>query len=579
MKTDQFDEALRRKFENFQPPYREEDIDRIHGYVKQHIPLSFWQRFGNVFTYSIGTLVIVSLITTATYQYYENKNLLHKVEELNQKVEQQSDETAKPAYPKTVKAANSGMIPASDGKTAINQANSSALPKQTPTLENNVQQNSVSKPQNAEIQTVDTKKGVAANLKTKAITNTITPEKQPVVEKVEASTVSPITKTELTDQKLSKKESVKSEEKVGIKNAESVAKIQRNSTPSAEPAKTNNQPNGNSGNTLSEQIFKKNLNTAIKETEGSERTRRLTKNKSKVSIEPADVSSDKALKVRSNTPLTANVSYEGQGVAGRSTIEMTEQVYTKSLVVSALKSKGISSEASSMANDLANRELKATAVRQEPFPQQSQSTKIKLPRVSWGTKYAIGLGADVGKGQVGKSLLGEVMISRRLGLNTGLSIANLSPEKFGNEEQFKIKTQKDIRDWHSVSVPPNYRIENIQAKRVLLRVPLYLTYHLPLRNNFGMVFSSGTDFDIRLNEQTTYTHEEPSHVEKKGEFKDVLPIKSFNNWMFSVGIEKSWKQFSVQISPYFAPQLSEVSCRKDVSKVGLLLRGYYRFGK
>ncbi len=54
MKTDKFDEEFRRKVENFHPPFNNVEIDRIQSYVGQHIPLSFWQRFGHVFTYSVG---------------------------------------------------------------------------------------------------------------------------------------------------------------------------------------------------------------------------------------------------------------------------------------------------------------------------------------------------------------------------------------------------------------------------------------------------------------------------------------------------------------------------------------------
>lgn len=88
MKTDKFDEEFRRKVENFHPPFNDNEIDRIQGYVGQHIPLSFWQRFGHVFSYSVGAFIIVSLLTTSIYKTYENKSLLKQISILNTQLEQ-----------------------------------------------------------------------------------------------------------------------------------------------------------------------------------------------------------------------------------------------------------------------------------------------------------------------------------------------------------------------------------------------------------------------------------------------------------------------------------------------------------
>ncbi len=103
MKTDKFDEEFRRKVENFHPPFNDEEIDRIQTYVGQHIPLSFWQRFGHVFTYSVGALIIVTLLTTTVYKTYENKSLLKQISVLNNQLEQvKADSIATAIAPKEI---------------------------------------------------------------------------------------------------------------------------------------------------------------------------------------------------------------------------------------------------------------------------------------------------------------------------------------------------------------------------------------------------------------------------------------------------------------------------------------------
>lgn len=103
MKTDKFDEEFRRKVENFHPPFNDKEIDRIQSYVGQHIPLSFWQRFGHVFTYSVGALIIVTLLITTVYKTYENKSLLKQLSVLNTQLEQaKADSIATTILPKEI---------------------------------------------------------------------------------------------------------------------------------------------------------------------------------------------------------------------------------------------------------------------------------------------------------------------------------------------------------------------------------------------------------------------------------------------------------------------------------------------
>lgn len=93
MNTENFDDAFRRKVEGYHPPFRDDEIDRIQGYVNKHIPLSFWQRFGHTIGYSVGAIVIISLLISTLYQANENKILLNKISDLDIKLEQKQANT------------------------------------------------------------------------------------------------------------------------------------------------------------------------------------------------------------------------------------------------------------------------------------------------------------------------------------------------------------------------------------------------------------------------------------------------------------------------------------------------------
>ena len=244
----------------------------------------------------------------------------------------------------------------------------------------------------------------------------------------------------------------------------------------------------------------------------------------------------------------------------------------KHLIISALESKKNVFLDEKIANNLRNRRLIAPKFEQN---ESSKRPTITLPEL----KYRIGLGGNMSYRQAGTSVLIEALITKRWSVTSGLNIALLGYERFGDEDDFRRKKDKDFRNEYPNNVPSTNIIENIASHQALLRVPFYLNYRLPMPRNFTFLLSTGTDLDVSLREFTSYSNRNFSRDNKKEDLIERKPVVLFNNLLFSAGIEKRWNRFSVQLNPYLNTQFEEVPYQNEKFAFGLKLNTLYRLSR
>ncbi len=509
MKTDKFDEAFRRKVENFHPPFSEDEIDRVQGYVNQHIPLSLWQRFGHIFTYSVGTLMILTLLTTTIFQANENKTLLNKISELNNQLKQQPTQTA-------VKGMSSPVIVEKiDTVYVIKHI------KHEITVDD-YEENIVAQPQVNSTDDASLANGNDISENTVIASN-----------KNSEKSISNFSKEGINRERFSKNSD---------KNTGNATNSGINTKKQFEPiSQQNDFASNKSVSSVKEQ--------STTETSGD--------NKGKYPIQNTDI------QTISNNQTTLNLSD-------------WHEVSLKTLSLKDLKSRGYNPLGLSPAISFADRQLKtAHWVGASPKKSGFRIPQISLPSL----KYRIGLGSNIDNGQIGTSILTEVLFSKRWSVTSGVNVSFLGFEHFGDEDDFKRRTERDFREQHDLDVPLNSSIEDIEAHQILFRVPLYLNYRLPLRKDYTVLFSTGTDFDINLRQITSFSHRDFVRENKQEGLTESIKVTPFNNWMLSAGIEKRWKRFSVQLSPYVSYQLKPLSYRNNDWIFGLKLNGFYRISR
>ena len=506
MKTDEFDETFRRKVESFHPPFSEDEIDRVQGYVNQHIHLSLWQRFGHVLTYSVGTLVILTLLTTTIFQANENKSLLNKISELNKELKQEPTQTA---------------------------VNVKSLP--------------------IIVEKIDTVY-VVKHIKHKI---TIDDDEEDIVTQPRVNSIeeaSPKNDIEISENMViaSNNQSEKSfsnQNKVGI-NKENFSK-------------SNNQNKINANN---KDVIEKKQSEPITQQNGFINIKSGSNSKNQTSSEEnTDKKRKYANQITVNQPVNIIQNTTNQPIL--------KEISSKTIGLKDLNSRGYNQLGLSPAISFAYRQLKTERwVDSSPKKSGFIMPQISLPSL----KYRVGLGSNIDNGQIGTSILTEVLFSKSWSTTTGINVSFLGFEHFGDEDDFKRRTEQDFREQHDLDLPLSSPIKDIEAHQVLFRIPLYLNYRLPLRKDFTILFSTGTDFDLYHRQITSFSHHDYIKENQQQGLTESIKVIPYNNWMLSTGIEKRWKRFSVQLSPYVSYQLKPLPYRKTDWMFGVKLNGFYR---
>lgn len=502
MKTDKFDEEFRRKVENFHPPFNDAEIDRIQGYVGQHIPLSFWQRFGHVFSYSVGALIIVTLLTTTVYKTYENKSLLKQISILNTQLEQtKADSLTTIVAPKEI---------------IIEKTDTIFVTKYVAVPESNSGEPLLAK----------SKEGFSKNKLSKEINGNedIT---EITLKHTDNKLVTEFFDKEITEERVSENKKtdlpvVKSENK----KSNTIIKKESKVLAKAKPESLNNT-NTEKQNSESRTIVSANLATP-------------------------------------EIPLSTPNS-------------IAEKVANQTFNFDYLSHRNYHFDENKAIFDLSKRNFTVPRL----ITKTPEKRTLKLPNISLPTlKYRLGFGVEMADEYGGFNVLTDILVSKRWSITTGIGFSTFFDDKdFDDEDEFRRDTKKDFRKEYESRINDNSQINDIHINQALIKIPFYINYRLPLPKNFTILFTAGSNFDIYSRQFVSYNHQNSFRDDDHNRFSIKGNLRPFNNLLFSTGIEKRWKKYSIQLSPYFTTQIKPITYQEEDWQIGLKLNGFYRISR
>jgi hypothetical protein len=86
MKTEEFDDIIRSKFDEVNQKFDEQEVDKVFNYIRNNFRLPFWDTYSSKIIYLTGISTIAVLITWNISQHFENKDLKHSVDKLQKEV-------------------------------------------------------------------------------------------------------------------------------------------------------------------------------------------------------------------------------------------------------------------------------------------------------------------------------------------------------------------------------------------------------------------------------------------------------------------------------------------------------------
>jgi hypothetical protein len=114
MKTNKFENTIRRKLESIEPDFQEQDWARMQNYMHAHTPPTFWQQYSSWVGYAAAASVTTVMAFLYVNQLSKNDHLVSDVKNLQTQIEVIKNQAAPAVKTDTVYLVQKG-IPAENG--------------------------------------------------------------------------------------------------------------------------------------------------------------------------------------------------------------------------------------------------------------------------------------------------------------------------------------------------------------------------------------------------------------------------------------------------------------------------------
>jgi len=528
MKPEKFDEAIRRKLEGIQPSFQEEDWAKFKAFKNTHAPVSFVQRFGRSMLYTAASVAAAVMVFANVYQYRQNQQLDQQVAKLKTQLGQKED------APVRISTRVDTVYITKYISVESNQPQPDAYAQTLPQSNENELLNNGATPDEAA--------PIAEGLKNVGKIIRQNPDER-ISEAFERPT-----------------------------NNDSETTESKELTPTLE--------NGTPAKPVRNALKEKNINSPFsKETAGS--TLRTLKSQTTVAQSGSESNTQNAPKL------------EQSGIINEATdpttpVEIANNAVTSPIEVSPLEpNQAEALDGVQPAEIHVKRYAYAAALQNKPASSATTNeakTTPPPPSISLrNVRFRVGGGLNIGDKYTGYGLMTSILLGKYWSLDVGLSKAKITGPQYFTEDIFKERTGRPFQTWHKADdvrpplMPP--QVFDIKTDVTLLRLPISLTYRWPIKDGFTLLFSGGTNLNLRAQQCYRYFYKERNgeFKEKEGDFS-IKPAVS-NDVMIATGVEKQWRSLAFQVEAYAAPYLQKPSYLTDNRNLGVRFKILYQFGK
>lgn len=212
------------------------------------------------------------------------------------------------------------------------------------------------------------------------------------------------------------------------------------------------------------------------------------------------------------------------------------------------------------------------------LPQLSLPT-INFPKLAVaGSSVWAGVSGGAGNEHLSSSVLGEWRFKPRWSVQSGIQYRILYGEGFDDDDHFETRTQQDFRTLYAPNVPRTDEIHDISQTYQLLQIPLTIAYHYSLGHDWSLRFGVGTSLDLSAVNRLTFDYRENGQSSERGFYQATIPVRVVNNLTISAGIERQWQGWLFRASPFISPQLTPVSYKPDNLYWGGQVQLLHHFG-
>jgi hypothetical protein len=474
MKTNKFEETIRRKLESIEPDFQEADWAKMQNYMHAHTPPTFLQQYGSWIGYAAAASVTTVMAFMYVSQVKQNNNLVADVKSLQHKIE--VIEKTPPAIVKNDTVYLVEKISGSGKSSYTAATNLDRYPKK------------VSNAAETELTNEHEQKYTSAQLPENLATKSV------VVEN-EVPNVNPLTRYE--------------DITIDAQSIVANSSHQKIITADFEPLAIQNSISVNNSGSLSRKMKYELANR----------------------ISPKQVQKTLLL----NTPaqqtlLTANTPQSGKSYISAKNTEKTTQA------------------------------------------------ENVIPRLDVKVPYRFGAGIQIEDNGLAKTVLGEVLVSKKFSIAAGISWLKVKPMEFINETIFRDKNRKDFKRSHPNEVPLALAVYNINISPTLVQIPLTVAFRNTLKDDWAYYAGMGTNITVSAKEKISFDCMAPNreYFSQTFERKSDLPV--VNSLNFSAGVEKTWYPIVFQAEGYLYTYFKALTPLNQRTGPGVKVKLMYQIG-
>jgi hypothetical protein len=503
MKTNRFENTIRRKLESIQPDFQEQDWAQMQQYMKVHTPPTFWQQYGSWIGYAAAASVTTVMAFLYTSQLAQNDHLVADVKNLKNQIEVIKTKTA----------------PAGQTDTIY-------IVQKEPVIERRyIYRDAPSRNETLAAAQQDLSGDIIVG-----------------------------GQDQITDQ-----QAATSERSFADRNVRP--------TDALNPGTVDVQRPGSAGKIRNDDAA----------TGSYSNTSQLTRN----SVARTLANSDINLKVLGSefaeiTEQEAWSSERAAVLARRMNYTLASRLSTRQVQ----KALNLPDAATQNNRNLATKPEGTQLAKAESVTKVEKTTKAEnvIPKLPLKVPYRFGGGLSFERNGEAKSVVAEVIVSKKFSITTGISWLKMKPAEFFNEKIFREKNRKDFKKLHPEEVPLALNVYNIKVNPTLVQIPLTLAFRNDIRNNWAYYAGVGTNIVVKSKETISFDCKAPNNEYFFKEFEKKTNVPAINSVNFSMGIEKTFHPVVVQAEGYLFNYFSPVTPSSHTSGTGVRFKLLYQIG-
>ncbi len=553
MKTNRFEEILRRKLESIQPDFQDQDWDKWQSFKQLHAPPSFWQSYGHWLGYAVATVTTAVMVVLYVNQSNQNEVLLKEMEGLKQQMTTQAN--GKPGYgtdsladaetqparsnprPDTVYIIERQTVYRDIPFANRTQPAGSILEESQPPLQNPVA-----------TQRREVKEGATQESQSESLVPTIEVQDKANSRVAQSNTNSKPGATVQDKRQSPDSESrVKESQRADSPPPTEPASSKKSTETSASPPNTSSFPNRAAGTLEKEDLA---------EARSAER------------VELGDLAPLPAQQFSNSR------NYLYRRLQGR----MPQKARNLGTAPDVAKAATPSTKEKPMESKSEEKKQMAELPASDKKVEEVKNEESLLPNFGLNLPFRIGVSQEwVGKNKA-FSLWNEVLLGSNWSVQAGVSWKTLETQKFVTEKKFRDDMREDFRKQHAKRLPPNFQIFNITTQTTLLQIPVGLTYRGDMGRGFTYLIGGGTNLNIRAKQVLRFDFERPTQDYGQQSAEQYVVIPLLNNAQFSAGLEKRWSPIVIQAKSFVETRVKTFPFLKDRTNVGFRVKILYEFG-